>query len=48
MVELKTEVIALIGNISHADIQKVFANKNKQFRAFIDTRGYDNNFCNCK
>jgi hypothetical protein len=38
--ELKTAVTAVMRNISQADMQKVFANKNKRVRAGIDARGH--------
>jgi hypothetical protein len=38
--ELKTAVTAYIRNISHADLQEVFANKIKRVQACIDARGH--------
>jgi hypothetical protein len=38
--ELKTAITAYIGNISQADLQKVFANKIKRVQACVDARGH--------
>jgi hypothetical protein len=38
--ELKTEITALIRNISQADLQKVFVNKIKRVQACIGARGH--------
>jgi hypothetical protein len=38
--ELKTVITAYIRNISHADLQKVFANEIKRVQACIDARGH--------
>jgi hydrogenase maturation factor HypF (carbamoyltransferase family) len=38
--ELKTAITAYIGNLSQADLQKVFANKIKQVQAYIDACGH--------
>jgi hypothetical protein len=38
--ELKTAITVYIGNISQADLQKVFANEIKQVQACIDACGH--------
>jgi hypothetical protein len=38
--ELKAAITAFIRTISHADLQKVFANKIKLVQACIDARGH--------
>jgi len=38
--ELKTAIDMYIGNISQADLQKMFANKIKRVPACMDSRGH--------
>jgi len=38
--ELKTAITVYIGNISQADLQKVFENKTERVQVCIDARGH--------
>jgi hypothetical protein len=38
--ELKTVITAFIRNISQADLQKIFANRIKRVKSYIDARGH--------